>query len=94
MNKGKIEIAPSKQERDSNATNMGSLKVDKKKKHRKRDGPSAFYYEDDNRIDLDYQTIQKFGHLSLSPITDLDHVEDCNKNLVALRDALKIKGKM
>lgn len=71
VKQGKIEIVPSKQERDVN-TQMGSLRVDKKKKQRKRDGPSAFYYEDDNRIDLDYQTIQKFGHLELSPVTDFD----------------------
>lgn len=48
-------VVASKQDRD--VADMGSLKSEKKKKQRKRDGPSTFYYEDDNRIDLDYQTI-------------------------------------
>ena len=63
-----------------------------KKQRRKRDGPSAFYYEDEDRVDLSYAMIQKFGGLELSPPTEKDHLENTNKQLVALRDALRLKG--
>ena len=50
-----------------------------KKQRRKRDGPSAFYYEDEDRVDLSYAMIQKFGGLELSPPTEKDHLENTNK---------------
>jgi len=53
-----------------------------------------FAYEDEDRTDLDYATTTKFGMLELSPPTELDQIEACNKQLVVLRDALKLKGKM
>jgi len=93
IEKGKIEVAKSKAERDAaNALNV--LKQDKKRRVRKRDGPSTYYYEDDNRVDLDYATTQKFGILELSPPTELDQLENTNERLVRLRDALKLKGQM
>ena len=65
-----------------------------KKRQRKRDGPNAFYYEDEDRVDLDYAMIQKFGGLELPPPTEKDHLEETNKKLVALRDALRLKGEL
>lgn len=56
LSKGKIEVAASKAERAEHSE-LGALKQENKKKQRKRDGPSAFYYEDDNRIELDYVMI-------------------------------------
>lgn len=70
---------------------MNTMKMQKKQR-RKRDGPSAFYYEDEDRVDLSYAMIQKFGGLELSPPTEKDHLENTNKQLVALRDALRLKG--
>lgn len=68
VNKGKIEVAKSKAERDA-ASALNVLKQEKKKRGRQRGGPSTFYYEDDNRVDLDYATTQRFGTLELSPPT-------------------------
>lgn len=69
--KGKIEIAMSKRERDQQSS-LNALKQEKKAKGRKRDGPSAFYYEDENRVDLSVHMIQQFGSLELSPPTEFD----------------------
>ena len=46
----------SKAERDANNT-LNQLQQSKKKRQRNRDGPSTFYYEDEDRIDLDYTTL-------------------------------------
>lgn len=43
---------------------------------------------------MDYTTLQKFGGLEISPPTQLDQIDPCNKKLVALRDALKLRGKI
>ena len=86
-------MVASKAERDRN-NNLNSLKQEKKTRQRKRDGPSNFYYEDENRVDLDYKTTQKFGLLEVSPPIELDHIEGTNKRLVSLREALKMKGSM
>lgn len=91
IEKGKVEVAISKAERAA-ANVLNSLKQDKKKRQRKRDGPSTFYYEDENRVDLDYATLQKFGSLELSPPTELEQLDAVNSKLIALRDALKLKG--
>lgn len=32
--------------------------------------------------------------MELSPLTNIDQIDDCSKNLIALRDALKIKGQL
>ena len=47
-----------------------------KKGRKHRDGPSKFYYEDENRLNLDYETVQKFGRLSLPPPVE---VLECEK---------------
>lgn len=73
---------------------MNALQNNKGKKQRNRNGPSNFYYEDENRIELDYAYIQKFGSLEVSPPTEIDQLSDTNKLLVALRDALRIKGQL
>ena len=51
---------------------MNALQSNKGKKQRNRNGPSNFYYEDENRINLDYAYIQKFGSLEVSPPTEID----------------------
>lgn len=53
-----------------------------------------FAYDDEDRVDLDYGTIKKFGMLEISPPTELEQIETCNKQLVSLRDALKLKGQI
>lgn len=73
---------------------MNALQSNKGKKQRNRNGPSNFYYEDENRINLDYAYIQKFGQLEISPPTEFDQLTDTNKLLVTLRDALRIKGQL
>lgn len=57
VKKGKVEIALSKKDRNETGSGLGALKKDTKRKARKRDGPSAFYYEDDSNIGLDYAMI-------------------------------------
>lgn len=38
--------------------------------------------------------IQKFGRLEISPPTEVDKLETTNKQLVDLRDALRVKGEL
>lgn len=45
-------------------------------------------------MDLDIKTIQKFGTLGLSPPTEVDQIEELDKQLKQLRDALKLKGEI
>lgn len=54
MKAGKIEATKSKAEIEAEKAAAGGKS---KKKKRDRTGPSAFYYEDDNAINLDYPTI-------------------------------------
>jgi len=86
-------VAESKADRAA-GNSLNQLQQQKNKKKRNRDGPSTFYYEEEDRVDLDYTTLQKFGGLEISPPTQIDQIETCNKKLVALRDALKLKGKI
>ena len=83
VQKGKVEVAKTKSERDQESQ-LGALKSQQKKRQRKRDGPSVFYYEDENRLDLGYGMIQKFGRLDLSPPTEFDMLDATNKKLVDL----------
>lgn len=61
----------SKAERDA-GNDLNSMRQEKKKRQRKRDGPSIFSYDDEDRTDLDYATTQKFGMLEISPPTELE----------------------
>ena len=88
---GKIEVAKSKAER-SEGNEMNALQQAKGKKQRNRTGPNAFYYEDEDRLNLDYAYVQKFGQLEISPPTEITQLEEVNKRLVELRDALRVKG--
>ena len=87
---GKVEVAKSKAER-SEGNQMNALQQAKGKKQRNRTGPNAFYYEEDG-LNLDYAYVQKFGQLEISPPTEIAQLEEVNKRLVELRDALKVKG--
>ena len=49
-------------------------------------------YEDDNNLHLEFQLIQKFGKLNVSPPIDVDDLPKVEKTLQSLRDALKTKG--
>jgi len=64
-------VVASKAERDM-GNELNSLKQEKKKRNRKREGPSMFAYDDEDRVDLDYGTIKKFGMLEISPPTELE----------------------
>ena len=72
---------------------MNALQQTKGKKQRNRNGPNAFYYEEDG-LNLDYAYVQKFGQLEISPPTEIAQLEEVNKRLVELRDALKVKGEL
>ena len=68
----------------------GANKVKQVKK--KREGPSAFYYEDDNQLNLDYIMVKKFSKLGLGPPTEYDSLPGMQETLQQLRDTLKMKG--
>jgi len=53
-----------------------------------------FYYEDDSSLQLEFPLIQKFSKLQVSPPVDLETIPQTEKTLQALRDALKVKGKI
>jgi hypothetical protein len=56
VKQGKVEVAKTKTERED-GNNLNALQQVKGKKQRTRGGPSAFYYEEEGRINLDYAYI-------------------------------------
>lgn len=95
IEKGKIEAAPSKQEREAAETKFGAVAGQKGRKGKKpREGPSAFYYEDDNRLNLDYVMVKNFSKIGISPPIDVAELESTQEKITTLRNALTTKGKI
>ena len=52
-------------------------------------------YEDEgDRLKLDFETVSKFGRLSVSPPVEVSQFKETQQALTQLRDALKIKGEL
>lgn len=83
---GKLQEGNKVEERDA------ANKVKQVKK--KREGPSAFYYEDDSVLNLDYIMVKKFSKLGLAPPTEYEQLPGMQETLQQLREALKMKGQM
>jgi len=90
---GKVQVAMTKAEMAAEKAAAASQPKGKKAK-RVRDGPSAFYYDDDNSIQMDYPIIQKFSKLGLAPPMETDSMAKKNDEIVKLREALKLAGKI
>ena len=50
--------------------------------------------EDDDEIQLDYETVQRFGKLSIPPPVEVDDCEKTQQLITDLRDALRAHGKL
>lgn len=93
VKKGKVEVALSKAEREAQAKGLASAAGKGKTQRRKREGQASIYYGyDENRLDLDYLTIQKFASLEMSPPIDVDELAGVSDQLMALREALRVRG--
>ena len=51
-------------------------------------------YEEDLNLQLDIVMVQKFGKLSTSPPIEIEDLPKVEKQLLTLRDALNLKGKV
>lgn len=49
-------------------------------------------YEDDSKLALDYESVQKFGRLGISPPVEIEDLPETEKEIIQVRDGLKIKG--
>lgn len=89
---GKIEVTKTKAEIAAEKAAAANQPKGKKAK-RVRDGPSVFY-DDDNSIQMDYPIIQKFSKLGLAPPMDTEGMSSKNDEIIKLREALKLAGKI
>ena len=93
--KGKIEVAPSKDKRQEEENVFGAVAGQKGKKGKKpKEQSNEIVYEDESSLALDYESVNKFGRLGLSPPTDVEQLPQTEKELIQLRDSLKIKGEL
>ena len=85
----------SKSDRQNEESKLGqAVAIQGKKGKKPRDGPSQFYYEDDNRLNLDYALIQKFAAIGIPPPVEAKDLEKTQRMITDLRDALQCKGKL
>jgi hypothetical protein len=95
VKKGQIQIAPSKKEREVLENELATLAQNKKQATRKKnEQPSKMYDVDPNAIDIDYSVVKKFGALGVAPPSSKDGLEKSEKELIELRDALNMAGKI
>lgn len=53
---------------------------------------SNIVYDDDNAINIDYDTVLKFSKLGIPPPMDTDNLDVKIKEIIAVREGLKMAG--